>query len=269
MVTLIAVALFAQGNASKPIDKRTDRLYKGAKVNVAQARVNDYFWQVAKKEIYARSDQLKEVLLKIDARAVNEFILPHGDLTQKCVSITIDDGPHPDYTLKILALLRKLKVKATFFVVGHMVEKYPELAKAIVEGGHELANHTYSHVNLTKVPRDVQIVEYRAANDVIFKSTGKRPRYARPPGGRFNINTIEAAAANGLKTVLWTVDPGDYANPGVGILKAKLFRTLKPGAIILLHDGSTQMLDLLPDAVAEMRMRGYKIVPLWQLPRPK
>ncbi len=178
----------------------------------------------------------------------------------KTIAVTFDDGPHGDRTIRLLGLLRQLDVKATFFVVGKMVDKFPELVREELSQGHEVGNHTYDHVNLDDLTGPQVALEYRRCSDAIEHATGTRPKFCRPPGGRFDLEVLKAAADQGLWTVLWTDDPGDFAQPDPKVLVDRLDRQLKDGGILLLHDGIPETMDVLPEVIQELRKRGYRFV---------
>ncbi len=182
--------------------------------------------------------------------------------------MTFDDGPHPAFTPRLIQILKAANVPATFFMIGHMAQAYPSLVKLAYDNGFEIGNHTYSHVTLTKITDEQADTEYRAASDVIKKITGKNPRYCRPPGGDVDLNVLEAAQDEGLTTVFWTDDPGDYSNPGDTILLETETAKLSPGGIILLHDGSQDTIDTLAEFIASCKRRGFRFVTLDELRRP-
>lgn len=183
----------------------------------------------------------------------------------KTIALTFDDGPHPAWTPRLLQILKQIDVKATFFVVGKMVEKNPWLVRDEVAAGHDVGNHTYHHYNLDLL-REVQIErEYKACSDAVQRATGIRPIFCRPPGGRFDCDVVKAAASQRLWTVLWTDDPGDFARPDVRTLTERIDHQMKNGGILLLHDGIPQTLQILPNLVAQLRARGYRFVTCSQL----
>lgn len=238
------------------------------RVNAARVRSNDPDWQLAEKEVYVQPDHLKGLMAKLDRTSIGAFVLPGGSHRRKTISLTFDDGPHPAYTTQLLKILDQEKVKATFFVVGFMAERYPDMVRQIRAHGHEIGNHTYSHVTLTKLPLEGVLTEYKAANVVISSLTGERVRYCRPPGGDLNREVIDAAADLGLTTVLWGDDPGDYADPGDRVLYRREVARLKNGAIVLLHDGSKNTVDTLAKFIETARKAGYEFVTLDELRKP-
>jgi len=193
--------------------------------------------------------------------------LMHGDRSQKYVAFTFDDGPHPTFTPRLLALLKLYQVKATFFVVGKMAERYPSLLQAEVADGHCIGNHTYDHENLTKLSPDKVTFEISACNEVVKRITGQTPHLFRPPGGAYNHQVAEISEALHTNLVLWSNDPGDYAQPGTQVIERRLLSQtpIQGGAIILLHDGVDQTLDLLPHLFATLRLQGYEFVTLDQM----
>jgi peptidoglycan/xylan/chitin deacetylase (PgdA/CDA1 family) len=167
--------------------------------------------------------------------------------------------------LQILSILKQYKASATFFVVGKMAEKYPDLIRAIHRGGHVVGNHTYHHVNLTKIPVKEIIVEWEACNEVIQSITGKRPQYARPPGGDYDRRVMDAAKRAGLTFVLWTENVGDYLRPSPQKIESTLIRNASNGDIFLLHDGVPETLHALPFLLSQLKRKGFTLVNMDQM----
>lgn len=220
----------------------------------------DKYWQRAKQEVYRSSGELQAQRVDEIAHGIRYSTFLGGDPTVKEIAITFDDGPHPGFTPKILAILKKFNAKATFFVVGEKAEQYPGLVRQELAAGHSVGNHTYHHVNLTRVPADYVPVEIKACGDVLKDITGKAPHLFRPPGGDYDKDVALGAAGLGYTTVLWTDDPGDYASPGDKVIKARLLRNIDSGGIVLIHDGIRQTIDVLPDILKYLQDQGYKFV---------
>lgn len=204
--------------------------------------------------------QMKCWYFRETARGPVYKLLLRGDRTQKKIMLTFDDGPHQNWTPQLLAILKAHNVKATFFVVGEQASKYPELVRAQVRDGHVVANHSEHHVRLSTIPYQKVVLEYAWCNTVLKRITGEQPRYCRPPGGDYNREIVLAASRLGLTTVLWTADPGDYANPGERAIEKKLLLRVKNGGIILLHDGIQETLDVLPHILQTLKADGYEFV---------
>jgi peptidoglycan/xylan/chitin deacetylase (PgdA/CDA1 family) len=186
--------------------------------------------------------------------------LLRGDPKRREVALTFDDGPHPTFTPRLLALLKQLNVHVTFFLVGMKVDQAPYLVQQMVQEGHEVANHTYHHANLTKIPSELADNEIRLGNDAIRRACGLQPVYYRPPGGQYNDAVVRSAQKLNMVTVLWTDDPADYASPGADVIESRLLKHIRPGAVILLHDGIEQTYSILPDLIAKLRHSGYAFV---------
>lgn len=231
-------------------------VFHGFVVNPFQILRSDPTWQQAMREV------LEDVP---DGSNTGKTVLRHGTAEGGQIALTFDDGPHPGKTEKLLTLLRAQHVKATFFLVGSMAKKAPKLVRMIENEGHQLANHTFSHVNLKHVTWAEAAAEYRACNKVIFHQTRQWMKYCRPPGGDFNSVTLRAARASGLKTVLWTDDPGDYTQPGMETIYRKAVARMHPGGIILLHDGVEQTLAVLPSIIRYARQHGWTFVTIDRL----
>jgi peptidoglycan/xylan/chitin deacetylase (PgdA/CDA1 family) len=220
----------------------------------------DIWWLAAKRIAYRSS-------FDIERQTALDFLhwfkfrtLRRGDPSRKWVALTFDDGPHVRTTPYLLKILKEHNVKATFFVVGMMAEANPGLVTKEMDGGHLVANHTYHHVNLTKIPREYIGVELKACELVLKHITGQKTMLFRPPGGDYNPFVSEAANSLGYTMVLWTDDPGDYARLDGQLLKSRLLARLSPGGIILLHDGLQETIDILPQLLSTLKAEGYTFV---------
>ena len=228
----------------------------------------DKYWLVAKHEVYRSTLELVAQDQTELLRGLRVDKVLRGDPNRPEIALTIDDGPHPVYTQKLLQILKDNNVHATFFVVGEKAEEYPELIRAEVAGGHAIGNHTYDHVSLIKIPPEYIDTEIKACGDVLTQITGHPPHLFRPPGGEYNRAVAEAAEALGYKMILYSDDPGDYADPGTGVIETRTLDTISDGGIILLHDGSAQTLLILPQIIQRLKARGFRFVTVDELLRP-
>ena len=163
----------------------------------------------------------------------------------RTVALTFDDGPHPLITPRLLALLDEYQVRATFFLVGKQVELYPELAAEIVNRGHEVGSHSYSHSNLRRFPKvyvERELVKSRAA---IRKATGRTVTLFRPPGGNYDNDVRTAVAETGYTTIFWTANIGDCAGWTPEDTVEKFMTELQRGGIVLMHNGEDGSLEVL------------------------
>lgn len=155
----------------------------------------------------------------------------------KAAALTFDDGPSPEWTPKILDVLDKHHVKATFFLVGQAVEQHPDIVADIARRGHSIGSHSWSHRPLPMLDATTLADEIDRAGDAIEKAVGKRPMYFRPPWGFYNRRVLMELCARGYLTILWTRSSQDWRNPGPDAVEELGAADPRHGDIILLHDG--------------------------------
>lgn len=181
------------------------------------------------------------------------------------IALTIDDGPHPEWTPKMLDLLAEHQVKATFSLIGEEVKRFPKLAQRIVASGHELCNHTMHHpMDIGQMSERHVEAEITEAHDRIAHATGVAPRYFRAPGGNWSRAVFASAAQHGMLPIDWDVDPRDWSRPGTHHVEHTM-RTAKGGDIILCHDGGgdrSETLTALRSVIPELKKRGLTFVML-------
>ncbi|WP_431909515.1 polysaccharide deacetylase family protein [Micromonospora carbonacea] len=179
------------------------------------------------------------------------------------VALTFDDGPDPQYTPQVLALLREHGVKATFCVVGENAQRHPDLIQAIVADGHTLCNHSWHHDELLgKRSTDVIRADLLRTNAAIRAAVPDAEiAYYRQPGGAWTYPVVSVAEELGLIPLHWTVDPSDWRAPGAARIVRDVSAEAQPGSIVLLHDaggnrqGTVDALhSLLPDLAARFRL---------------
>lgn len=193
-----------------------------------------------------------------------------GSPRRRDIAITFDDGPDPRYTGAVLDVLRDFRVPGTFFCVGLNVAGHPGLVDRATAEGHEVGNHTWSHAYLPELSRDEVLRQVDATNAALAAVTGRPPVLMRPPYGARTPDALTWIATLGMTTVVWDVDPGDWARPAPDVLRAAAFAQVGPGSIILLHDGGgdrSNTVAALPELLAGMVERGYRFVPLTELVR--
>jgi peptidoglycan/xylan/chitin deacetylase (PgdA/CDA1 family) len=181
-------------------------------------------------------------------------LLPHAP--HRAIALTIDDGPNPEWTPKVLRLLDKHRVQATFCVVGVHVAAYPGLVRDIHRAGHAIVNHTWSHplpfASLTEKQIVAQITQNTHAIEV---AAGVTPQLFRAPGGEWSPFVYRAIAAYGLMPLDWDIDPADWAMPGTKRIVARM-RKAQRDDIVLCHDGGGDR----HETVAAL----HKVIPSWQ-----
>lgn len=192
-----------------------------------------------------------------------------GDRSQRRVALTFDDGPDPRSTPALLDLLRAEKVPATFFCIGRNVAAHPELAARIASEGHLLGNHTFTHSNATNFFGLARLTdEMTRTQSATRDAAGVSPVYFRPPMGLSNPRMFKAAAALGLKVIGWTARGLDTQIRDPERVARRILRGVRPGAIILLHDGNIppeRLLLTVKLLLAGLREQGYELARLDQL----
>lgn len=194
------------------------------------------------------------------------FLLPTSYLhsEEKIISLTFHDGPNPKSTPQLLKILDDANIKATFFLVGKMVEKYPKLLKEIHKKGHEIANHTYNHKNLKTLSTTEIISELSRTRLLIKDIIGVDTYLYTPPGGQYNSRVIKEANSCGYKMALWSVFPEDHRNP-VPVIYEKVVSNSRDGSVVLLHNGPPDTIDALPRIIEKLKARGFKFTTLSEL----
>jgi peptidoglycan/xylan/chitin deacetylase (PgdA/CDA1 family) len=186
------------------------------------------------------------------------------------VALTFDDGPNAQATPRVLDALQTLGVPATFFLLGRAVERFPAIARRVVDEGHSVGNHGYAHRKLhTHSPAAIYTDISRGA-EAIRDACGVRPRFFRAPHGFRNPWVSPVARGLGETTVGWTLGVWDSDCPGAEIIAQRVVSGARPGSIVLLHDGDGYDLDgdrrqtagALPQIITGLRERGFTFMPL-------
>lgn len=184
------------------------------------------------------------------------------------VSLTFDDGPNPVYTPQVLDILKRHEIKATFFVLGAAAARYPALAERIVEEGHQIASHSYYHLNWDSASEKAVEEDIRWSLDAIEKATRRRPTWLRPPGGRTNMTVMRLFDRVGVDAVMWTADTHDWRRPSADDIAYRALSGTVPGAVVLMHDGGgdrSRTVAALPKILEGLKKRGYRAVTIEEL----
>ena len=198
------------------------------------------------------------------------------------VALTFDDGPHPFFTPRLLEILRRNRIRATFFLVGSQVLSYPDLAKQIADEGHEIGNHTFTHPNLnflTPTAIQQEILRAKLALRQVADGSFSRPNrdqrpsprgqslLFRPPGGRYGQKERRAVAALGYRTVFWTSNIYSAKVRDPAAIAARMTRELRAGGIALMHNGRDETLKVLPLVIDRLQRKGVRFVTVSDLSR--
>jgi peptidoglycan/xylan/chitin deacetylase (PgdA/CDA1 family) len=183
----------------------------------------------------------------------------------KVVSLTFDDGPTARYTPQVLAVLSRNHVTATFCEIGGQARLAPALVRRVVAGGNRLCDHTITHDMAigTRAPR-VMDQQLRASRDVLVAASGGADvDYFRAPGGKWTPTLLRLSAQDGMQSLGWTIDTRDWTRPGTAAIVSAVERNVRPGAIVLFHDGGgprDQTVAAIGQLIPWLRSQGYSIV---------
>ena len=192
-----------------------------------------------------------------------------GDVTQKELYLTFDNGYENGYTGRILDVLKEHKVPAIFFVTGHFVKDQPELVKRMVEEGHLIGNHSWSHPDMSQISNERLREELEKVQAEVGKLTSqKEMHYLRPPRGIFNNRILAESKSLGYTSVFWSVAYRDWdpkTQKGWKYAYDNVMSQLHPGAVILLHSVSSDNAEALGRIIAAAKEQGYEFKSLDQM----
>ena len=186
---------------------------------------------------------------------------------EKLVALTLDDGPSGRFTQALLKGLQERDVRATFLLCGYRMEQYPQLTKQIIDAGHEIGLHGYSHKAMDQMClRDICLEIDRTK---ALLPEGYKVAFLRPPGGQANQITQSAAKSRGLSLLLWSVDPRDWATRDSAAVEAQVLFQVRDGDVILLHDMSDSSVKAALAIVDKLQAQGFRFVTVSELAQAK
>lgn len=181
------------------------------------------------------------------------------------VALTFDDGP-TEFTPLALDLLKKHQVKATFFCIGKQIEKHPDIFNRILDEGHLVGNHTYSHTkNFGFLKTNLVVEELQKTDQLIFEATGKKSLFFRPPFGVTNPRIHRAIQKTQHYVIGWSIRSLDTATEDEVKILNRVQRKLHPGGIILLHDTTQKSINVLENLLNSLEEKKYEIIPVDEL----
>lgn len=177
---------------------------------------------------------------------------------EKLVALTFDDGPSGRFTERLLEGLRQRNTKATFLLCGYRIELYPQLTEQIIEDGHEIGLHGYSHKSMEHMcKRDV---EQEIKQSLELLPEDYKVAFLRPPGGLYSPNVQAAAQEQDLSLLHWSVDPKDWATNNTEAIKKAVLNQVRDGDVILLHDMSDSSVNAALAIVDTLQAQGFRFV---------
>ena len=190
------------------------------------------------------------------------------DTKEPKIAISFDAAWGNEDTQQLIDILRKYNVKATFFVVGDWVDKYPESVKALHDAGHEVMNHSNSHAHMSQLSSEAIVADVEACNDKIEAVTGVRPTLIRPPYGEYDNNVITSIRSIGMEPIQWDVDSLDWKDLPAGEITERVVSRVQPGSIVLFHNAALHTPEALPAILETLLQEGYTFVPISELILP-
>lgn len=182
-----------------------------------------------------------------------------------CVSLTFDAAWGNEDTQTLIDILGKYHVKATFFVVGQWVDKYPESVKALHEAGHEVMNHSDDHAHFSQLTAEQIQENISSCAEKIEAVTGVSPTLFRPPYGEYDDHVIETVFKMGITPIQWDVDSLDWKEIGAEEITRRVTSRVRDGSIVLFHNAALHTPEALPGIIEYLIQNGYTIVPVSQL----
>lgn len=234
--------------------------YNGLKVNIEKSYQN-----------MKRSGSFDEKLLvydqvkpEIHLESLEPEPIYRGHPDKPMVSFLVNVAWGDEYLTQMLPVLKKNDVKATFFLEGKWVKNHPDLAKAILNDGHEIGNHSYNHPDMSKLTSERISEQLRMTNQQIKETLAVKPKWFAPPSGSFRKEVVEQARRMGMGTVMWTVDTIDWQKPQLTVLQHRVLSKVHNGAMILMHptEPTAKSLDVL---IEKLKEKGYQIGTVSQL----
>ncbi|MCI8443981.1 MAG: polysaccharide deacetylase family protein [Clostridia bacterium] len=198
----------------------------------------------------------------VQTSVTNQKRLPiyHVQTEENKVAFTMNCAWNADDIDSILETLKKNDTKITFFMVGDWIDKFPEAVKKIQEAGHEIGSHSNTHPHVNNLSYEENINEIEKSNDKIEKITGNRTKIYRAPYGEYNDTVIKAAQDKGYQTIQWNLDTLDYTGLTGNEMWNRLKDKIKPGDIILSHNGTKHTADALDMLLKNIKAKGVEVV---------
>ncbi len=184
------------------------------------------------------------------------------------IALTFDDGPHPHQTEQILEILKRYEVQATFFMVGQNVINYPDAARAVLRAGHEVGNHTFSHLHMRDLGEERLFEEVGMCEDALEELCEYRPHLFRPPEGNVTKGVRDCSEKGDYALILWSLDTRDWELKNADLIADSVLSKVQPGDIILMHDyigTNSQTPEALEILLPRLLERGYQPVTVSQL----
>ena len=190
----------------------------------------------------------------------------NADTKDKVIALTYDDGPDPEHTAAVLDVLKAHQVKATFFLIGEKAEAHPELVQRILDEGHDIGNHSWSHKNLFPFYSKKKMSDQlRKTDEAIEKITGRKPELFRPPFGVTNPTVAHVIKERGYKAIGWNIRSFDTTKQPRDLVFQRISQQVAPGAVVLMHDRMFEAEKLTEKLLDFVEKKGYRVIPISEM----
>lgn len=261
----------AEQKKEPAVDAKLDRVWKAIPgLNGREVDV-DPTWRQAIELLDANAEAFpliyKEIPPAVQLEDLGAQPIYKGNPNKPMISLMINVAWGDEYIQKMLDVLERQQVKATFFLDGSWLNKNEATAKLIAEKGHDLSNHAYSHKNMSQISRQ-QNVDEIAKTQKLLEKLGVTNKLFAPPSGDFNEQTVKVASELGLHTILWTIDTVDWKNPGADTIVKRITSRLEPGAMILMHPTASSS-GALEQMIVNIKEKGFVLGTVSELISPQ
>ncbi|MBQ6776514.1 MAG: polysaccharide deacetylase family protein [Synergistaceae bacterium] len=198
-----------------------------------------------------------------DERA--KYGIAAGDPFVREIVLTFDDGPREHGMQELNAVLTSHDVKGTFFLVGKFADRYAPITKMLNDAGHELENHSFTHPRLYRLWVEKIMREAERCDEVFESLSIRKTRFMRPPGGGFNMKIFNAMRRMNLKLGLWSLNTADYTGRPAEEITRLVLSSVRAGDVILMHSGTPNTVEALPEIITKLKERGFTFVRLEEL----
>lgn len=212
-----------------------------------------------------KQEQVKKVSVVIPKKIVVLVPIYSVKTAVKKIAISFDACWGDKETPKILAILKKYKVKSTFFLVNIWLKKYPDMARRVVAEGHEIGMHSATHPDFTKLTTEEIKNQIDINHRMIKRTCGYEPQVFRPPFGNYNKKVMTTIGSMGFTTVKWSIDSLDWKGLSANAICKRVLYHVKPGAIVLFHNSGKNTAEAIRSVIPSLLKQGYKIVPVSNL----
>ena len=261
---ILSTILFAPKHAKKyeiaPQNAMIDKIWKATPgYNGRQVDIEASYNNMKKlKEFDQKYLEFKEVSPSVHLEDLSPAPIYRGHPNKKMVGLTINVAWGNEYLPRILEILKKHDVKATFFLEGRWVKENLRFAKMIVDAKQEVGNHSYTHPNMKTLSSDEIRDQLQKTNRMIEVATNQKVRWFAPPSGSFRDEVVKIADDFQMGTIMWTVDTIDWKRPEPDVLLQRVMRKIHPGAIVLMHPTSSTA-EALDTMIKKLKEQGYKV----------